>query len=107
MIYGFENNKPFFKNYIKKKMAKEKYFSLTIILRCTKHSKIRKAFSVNHFTAKGTEVAFKFRGAQPAHESCCALNSVNCSIMKIIIIKKKMEQLKLQITEDRFCLILR
>jgi hypothetical protein len=69
-------------------MDKEKYFSLTIILRCTKHSKIRKAFSVNHFTAKGTEVAFKFRGAQPAHESCCALNSVNCSIMKIIIIKK-------------------
>ena len=32
--------------------SKRKYFLFTIILRHTKHPKIRKTFSINHFTAK-------------------------------------------------------
>jgi hypothetical protein len=50
MIFKTVRNFP--KKLKKNFLSKEKYFSLTIILRRFKHLKIRKIFFVNHFTVK-------------------------------------------------------
>jgi hypothetical protein len=51
MVSGFSIFLKLKKNFL----SKGNYFPLTIILRHAKHPKMRKTFSVNHFTAKQME----------------------------------------------------